>query len=181
MAIGVVFTCQELRRTKYGSQFKVAAQRAYRLQINSPRLLLRSQIKGISSDEWRSFLLSFRKLVAETELGNLFRTLNVLSNHGNRADQARIRQIKTELRAVEKSNAGVRVFVGSELRPIIPKAAYLAMINGVLFHNDPDYSKELEFYRESSLFANGVIFHYVVFTFLQAIRIEASIRARGYV
>src|SRR6478672_9960692 len=93
-----VFICQELRATSYGAQFAVAAHRSYRMQVNSPRLLQRSRLKSLSVDEWRSFLLSFRKLVSEAEVGNIFQTLNALSKLGSQADHVRIRRIRSELR-----------------------------------------------------------------------------------
>lgn len=176
-----VFTCRELRSTSYGAQFTIAAHRSYRMQVNSPRLLQRSRLKNLSMDEWRSFLLSFRKLVSESEIGNVFRTLNSLSKLGSRADQVRIRRIRSELRAVEKSSAGVTVGIGPEFRPIVPREAFLAMTNGVLFHNDPKYSDQLHFLCEASPFSSGPVLHYVVFTYLQALRIDSAIAVRGYV
>lgn len=176
-----MFTCRELRATSYGAQFNVAAHRSYRMQVNSPRLLQRTRLKGVSMDAWRSFLLSFRKLVSESEIGNVFRTLNVLSKLGSRADQDRIRRIRSELRAVEKSSAGVTVGIGPESRPIVPREAFLAMTNGVLFHNDPKFSEQLQFLREASPFSSGPVLHYVLFTYLQALRIESAIAVRGYV
>ena len=71
--------------------------------------------------------------------------------------------------------------IGSEYRPVIPREAFLAMTNGALFHNDPEYSEQLQFLREVSPFSFGEMLHYVVFTYLQALRIESAIAVRGYV
>ncbi len=124
-------------------------------------------------------MLSFRKLVLNGEIGNINRVLNVLSHSGSKPDQQRIRQIKKELKAVESSVAGITVGVGESYTPVEPKAAFQALANGVLFHNDPLRQTDLAFFRDAGVFAFGAMLHYVIYTYKQALRIEGAIKLRG--
>jgi hypothetical protein len=170
------FTCNELKKTAFGSQFTVASCKAYRLQQNT---LHSTKIRSQDNDQFRSFMLSFRKLVINKEIGSFNRVLNILSKHGNKHDQDRIREIKKGIKAVEQSVAGVQVGVGRDYNPIIPSEAFDAMINGVLFHNDQKRQSDLEFFREAGASAFLSVCHYVVFVYKQALRIQGAINLRG--
>ncbi len=171
-----LFTCGELRDTAFGRQFTISACKSYRLQANTVHS---TKCRIVDNDHWRSFMLSFRKLVLNDEIGNINRVLNVLSRNGGKSDQQRIRQIKKESKAAELTIAGVSIGVGQGYTPVEPKAVFEAVVNGVLFHNDPSRQSELAFFREAKLFAFGGMLHYVIYTYKQALRIEGAIRLRG--
>ena len=173
-----IFTCAELKDTAFGHQFTVSACKSYRLQ---PNTVHSTKCRIADKDQWRSFMLSFRKLVLNSEIGNINRVLNVLSRSASKSDQQRIRQIKKELKAVEFSIAGatVGVRVGENYTPVEPKAAFEALTNGVLFHNDLSRQAELAFFRDAGVFALGAMLHYVIYTYKQALRIDGAIRLRG--
>jgi hypothetical protein len=173
-----LFTCSELKETAFGRQFKVSVSKSYRLQPNTARSTM---CRVDDMDHWRSFMLSFRKLVLNGELGNINRVLNILSRHGSKSDQQRIRQIKKELKAAEYSMAGVTVGVGDSYTPVRPKAVFEAVVNGLLFHNEPSRQTELVFFQQAGIFAFGSMMHYVIYTYKQALRIEGAVRLRGIV
>jgi hypothetical protein len=174
--LAFLFTCAELKDTAFGRQFKISVCKSYRLQPNTVRS---TKCRIDDNDHWRSFVLSFRKLVLNSEIGNINRVLNVLSRSGSKSDQQRIRQIKRELKAVEISIAGAAIGVGESCTRVEPKAAFEALANGVLFHNDLSRQSELAFFREAGIFAFGAMLHYVIYTYKQALRIEGAIRLRG--
>ena len=171
-----LFTCSELKQTVFGSQFSVAVCKAYRRQ---PNTVHSTRCKIHTWELWRSFLLSFRKLVLSKDPGNLNKILKVLSQQGSQADAERIREIRRDLRSVETSVAGVRIGSGKKLRPVQPKDAFDTLINGQLFHNDSRRQGDLAFFKEAGIFAVGAMLHYVVFTYKQALRLEGSIRLRN--
>ena len=173
--LAFLFTCDELKRTEFGKQFKVVPSKTYRLQ---PNTVYSTKFKEIDNEQWRSFILSFRKLVLNDEIGNFNRVLNILSRYGTVSNQQRIRQIKGELKAVENSVAGITVGIGDPPNQVRPKEVFEAMINGVLFHNDIKRQKELEFFNQAGIFAFGSMLHYVIFTYKQALRIEGAIKLR---
>lgn len=171
-----MFTCNELKETAFGCQFKVSACKAYRLQPNSVHS---TKCKKLEWELFRSFLLSFRKLALNNDIGNFNRVLNILSRLGNRADQIRIREIKHELKSVERSIAGARLGIGKNRKPVYPRAAFDALVNGQLFHNDVGRQEDLVFFKKAGIFALGAVLHYVIFTYKQALRVEGAIRLRG--
>ena len=170
------FTCDELKKTGFGSQFEVLPCKAYRLQ---PNTLNSTKVRSFDDDQFRSFMLSFRKLTLNNEIGNFSRVLNILSKHGTKSDKDRIREIKKEVKSVENSVAGVQIGIGTSCKPVIPKEAYDAMINGVLFHNSQDKQGDLDFFKKSGASALLSVCHYVVFVYKQALRIQGAIKLRG--
>ncbi len=171
-----LFTCSELKDTAFGGQFRVSTCKSYRLQPNT-NYSCRCRID--SNDQWRSFILSFRKLVLNDEIGNINRVLNILSRYGSKSDQLRIRRIKRELKEVELSVAGTSFGVGTPPVLLRPKAAFDASMNGVLFHNAPSRQTELSFFKDAGVLAIAAMRHYVIYTYKQALRIDGAIRLRG--
>lgn len=171
-----LFTCTELKDTAFGRQFKVSTCKSYRLQPNTAHSC---KCRFGDKDQWRSFVLAFRKLVLTSEIGNINRVLNILSRNGTKSDQQKIRRIRKELKEVELSVAGVTFGVGVPPVLILPKAAFDASVNGVLFHNEPSRQVELAFFREADVLAIAAMLHYAVYTYKQALRIEGALRLRG--
>jgi len=173
--LAFLFTCDELRKTRFGRQFQVSPCKTYRLQ---PNTVYSTKFKEINNEQWRSFVLSFRKLVLNSEVDNFNRALNVLSKYGKKTDQRRIRIIKKEIKAAEESISGIVVGVGNPPKIIKPKEVFDALVNGALFHNDPARQDELEFFNQAGIFSYGALLHYVVFTYKQALQIEGAIKLR---
>lgn len=174
-----LFTCDEMKACGFGQQFSVAPSKAYRIQPNTPYSTRIN--KNIDNDQWRSFVLSFRKLVLNNDLANLNRVLNILSKYGSKKDQQRIRKIKAELKMAGQFlgyGASIGVEWEGEMKMVIPKDAFDTMINGSMFHNDPSRQEDMRFIRNAGIFSLGAMLHYVIFTYKQALRIESSIKLR---
>jgi len=141
-------------------------------------------VRKFNVDSFRSFLIDFRKLVLTKDPANLYRVLGILGRYGNSTDRQRVRQIKTELRNISDSVAGVGCGLGDQgghYRPIRPKEVTDTYFNGVLFHNDEALVNDVEFFRHAGIFTWHALLHYVVFIHKQALRLAGAIRLRKIV
>jgi hypothetical protein len=170
--------CDELAASTFGRQFSVALSRTYRVQ---PNTLSSTRVRRFHPDAFRSFLLSFRKLLLQREPAYLYRVMSILGRYGDATDRERLRKIRRELDDVGESVAGVGFGIGDPPRFLRPKEAADTLFNGVLFHNDEALSADVAFYWGEGSHAMLPLLHYVVFIHKQTQRLAGAIRARGLV
>tara|TARA_R110001599_G_scaffold62714_3_gene174726 strand:- start:110 stop:679 length:570 start_codon:yes stop_codon:yes gene_type:complete len=174
-----LFTCHQLKATALGKQFTISPTRTYRIQPNTP---YSTRIrKGFSVDEWKSFLVSFRKLVLNDDPGNLFRVLNILSRNGRKNDQLRIREIKKSLKVAEVSPGyGIQIGVRDDgsWRPMNGRKILDSYLNEVVFHNDARSISSKRLNEGAHPLSMTAMFHYVIYAYKQALRVEGAVRIR---
>lgn len=138
--------CDQLMVTAFGSQFRVASSKTYRVQ---PNTLTSTQVRYCDLNVLSSFLLPFRKLILTKEPAYIYRVIGILGRCGNVTDRKRLKQIKDELRKVSTSVAGVHVGSGDPPRLIKPEAVTQTLLNGVFFHNDETLADDLSLLPKS--------------------------------
>ena len=174
-----LLTCHQMRQSGFGKQFSVSPTRSYRLQENTPYSTKMRQ--KFTHDEWQSFLIPFRKLLLNDDPGNLFKVMNILSRNGSKKDHARLREIKRRLKGAATSPGyGVQVLTehNGKWDSLDGKKLLEKYMNSVIFHNDAATITSDKFPSQFHPFAFASLFHYVVFTYKQALRIEGAIRIR---
>lgn len=174
-----LFTCHQMQGTGFGRLFSVSPSRSYRLQQNTPHSTKISQ--KFTHDEWQAFLVPFRKLVLNDEPSNLFRVINILSRNSNGKDQLRLRQMKRHLReAAISPGHGVQIATERDGKWIAlnGKKILETYLNTIIFHNDAQAITAKSIVQDMHPFAILSMFHYVIFTYKQALRIAASVRLR---
>jgi len=172
-----LFSCHQMSQSGFGKQFSVAPSRSYRLQGDTASSTKVQQ--KFTQDEWHAFLVYFRKLLLKKEPGSLLKIINILSRHGSREDQHRLREIKRRLRVSGKTiGNGVAVGALTEtgFQPVHGEDVLGAYMNKVLFHNEPESMEQC--FNEIDLFAKGAMFHYVIFTYKQSLRLAGAIQLR---
>lgn len=125
--------------------------------------------------------MPFRKLVLNDEPSNFFRILNILSRNSNRADQLRLREMKRNLRdAAVSPGYGIQIATKENGKWVSLDGSQTlnTYLNTVLFHNNAQAITSGSIEGEMHPFAMASMFHYVVFTYKQALRVAASIRLR---
>jgi hypothetical protein len=167
--------CSELEGSRFGQQFHVAVSKTYRTQADA---LSATRIRRFDRDDFRSFLLSWRKLTLQQEPANLHRVIAILGRYGLPPDRPRLRIIKSILNDARRSTAGVRTGMGEPLRLMEPGFASDTLINGRLFHDDPTRADDMTFLDRAGSVAILAFTHYVVLVYKQALRIAGSIRLR---
>lgn len=167
--------CSELEASRFGKQFRVAVSKAYRTQAD---VLSASRIRRFDPDDFRSFLLSWRKLTLQQEPAHLYRVIAILGRYGSPADRRRLRTIKNILNTARRSTAGVGTGMGEPPRFIEPGFAADTLINGRLFHDDPTRADDMAFIDHAGSFAILAFTHYLVLVYKQALRIAGSIHLR---
>lgn len=168
-----------MQNTGFGKMFSVAPTKSYRLQINTPRLA--KVPRKFTPDEWHSFLIPFRKLLLNDDPANFNRVINVLSRNGNRKDQIRLREMKKNLKeATSSPGYGIQLLTekNGDWVAVDGKDTLLQYINNVVFHNDSEAIGSDQLAKDMHVFAFGTMFHYVIFTYKQALRVAAAIRLR---
>lgn len=168
-----------MQNTGFGKLFSISRTKSYRLQENTPRS---SKAKRkFTHDEWQAFLIPFRKLLLNGDPANLFRVMNILSRIGSRKDQVRLRAVKRRLKEVATSPGyGIRMmtkengqWVQSDGKKILEN-----YLNTVIFHNDSMVITDGGLAQDMHPFAILSMFHYVVLTYKQTLRIAGAIRIR---
>lgn len=174
-----LFTCHQMKQSGFGKQFSISPTRTYRIQEDTPySTKLR---KKFNPDEWRSFLIFFRKLLLNDDPANLFRVMNILSRNGNKKDQIRLREIKRRLKEAETSvGYGIAPASkkGDKWVPVSGEKLFKKYINCFTFHNDTEVLTNEDFTLDLGPFGFSALLYYVIFTYKQALRIEGAIRIR---
>lgn len=172
-------TCHQMQNTGFGKMFSISPTKSYRLQQNSPRLV--KFPRKFSHDEWQAFLIPFRKLTLNDDPANFNHVLNILSRNGSRKDQIRIREMKKNLKEAESSPGyGIQMLTEKEgiWVGVDGKETLNQYLNKVIFHNDSEAIASGQLATDMHVFSIGTMYHYVIFTYKQALRVAAAIRLR---
>jgi len=174
-----LMTCHQMQNTGFGKMFSISPTKSYRLQQNTPRLA--KFPRKFSHDEWQAFLIPFRKLTLNDDPANFNRVLNILSRAGSRKDQLRIREMKKNLKEAESSPGyGIQMLTeedGSWVA-VNGRETLNKYINSVVFHNNSEVIASGQLAKDMHVFSYGTMYHYVIFTYKQALRVAGAIRLR---
>lgn len=174
-----LLTCHQMQDSGFGRLFTVSPSKSYRLQQNTPHSTKIS--KNFTHDEWQAFLVPFRKLILNDEPGNLFRVINILSRNSKGKDQLRLRAMKRNLRqAAISPGYGAQIATQKDGNWITlnGKQTLDTYLNTIIFHNDAQAITSRSIDKDIDPFAMSSMFHYVIFTYKQALRVAASVRLR---
>jgi len=101
---------------------------------------------------------------------------------GSKNDQLRIRKIKRNLKEAEASPGyGIQLMTknGENWKSMNGRRLLDSYLNEVIFHNSGKSISNKRLTEETHPFSMAVMFHYVIYTYKQALRIEGAVRIRN--